>query len=505
MSTRHTGIILGMNAGEIMPLPAYQAAAKGQNMAGFALVKEGKLRVFQNGEPFTDEEFMKWQEDHKEFNRLLFLGAYPEDYSEKDCQPFVLTRGENKEPTSIVMIEGDYSNLHQPEEAVCDEYQLVQRVINPILNKYIADSDDPSPQDFIKQTLGTKELYDKINNANAGRGVVVFMTDDGTVSAISKNDLKLTAGWGSMSQSCGYSEGTFPKETEAPADGVVMKRKKKMVAEDKSATPAPAPAEPAKETAPAPDTVRPDNKEGPVDRPINKPGDVVVPDLQTAVFQAPEGKLYFRPNKGLSNSEQKSTYHQVGGFTPSKNSGEYGWDQRPWMLGDAEKVIKWRNKVEIKDENAFAAALAKARSNKDTTVHSQVDPNIKRASNVAIIPDGQMDAFRKTYQPSKEVQDAIKGPVISISQITKWEEDHPDFTKKTGLTLEQAASLPYFKKVELCSQYHFLAALLIQSMGNEIVKLKAEKPSATSVPATGKTDQVVAEQPVKRQKKMAVA
>lgn len=498
-SSQHTGIILGMQAGEVMPLEAYQKAATGMNIAGFALVLDGELKVVRNGEPFTDEEFMTWQEQVKGENRILFLGKFPENYSEEDAQPLVMTTEDGK-PTSVIFIEGDYSNLHQPEETCADENQLLKRVINPMLNKYIKDNEDATPEGFVNQLVGVKHMHDMVQDACVARGVAVFMTGDGTVKSISKNDLKFDASWGSMSQNCGYSEGTFP-EKEEPSSGIEMKVKKK-----KMMTSTADPAAPAKETSPPPG-----NKEGPVDRPAaapdapNKPGSPVVPDLQTAIFNPPQGKVYVRPNKGLTKSDQKSVYHQVGGFTPSKQSGDYSWHERPWILAELEKAMKYRNKIEFKDQTALANALAASRSDKDTTPHAlkadQTRPvETVKPTDVAIIPMSMMGDYNAKFVKSPEVEKTLKGPSLTIAQVEAWEKEHPDFVKKTGMTLGQLANLPYHKKVELCSQYHFLAALALQTYGNQYIKSDFGKPAATSVPETGKTDTVV-----KKTKKMSMA
>lgn len=498
MSTKHTGIILGMVAGEIMPLEAYQKAAQGQNIAGFATVKDGELKVVRNGEPFTDAEFMEWQETLKDCNRLLFLGNFPADYNEDDdAQPLVMTR-DGDTPTSVVFIEGEYSNLHQPTEAVADENQLLTRVINPLLSKYIDDNEEPSPEGFVQYAIGTKTVHDSIADACKTRGVVVFMTGDGNISAISKNDLGFKASWGSMSQNCGYREGTFPAKEEP--SGMQMKPKKKMVVG--STTPVTTPVvAPGKE----------DNKEGPVSPdPINKPGDVCVPDKQGAVFAPPEGKVYVRPLKGLSKSDQKSLYHQAGGFTPSKQSGEYGWFERPWILAEVSKALQFKNKLEWKDETALAAALAASRSNKDTTpkvvtpVISQT-AETNKSGDVPVIPMSMQGDFNAKFMKSTEIEGILKGhkKPLTLAEVEKWEKENPDFTKKTGMTLHQFILTPYHKKVELCQQYHFLAALALQTMGNAIVRLEqgvSKIPTAEETP-----DTVVTPEPVAKKKKMLVA
>lgn len=506
MATKHTGIILGMLAGEIMPVEAYQKAAAGMNIAGFATVKDGELKVVRNGEPFTDEEFMEWQESLKGFNRLMFLGNYPDGYNEDDAQPLVLTR-DGETPTSVVCIEGDYSNLHQPSENCADETQVVKRVINPLLGKYISDNDEPTPEGFVAYALGTKTVHDSITEASKTRGVVVFMTGDGDINAISNNKLGHQFDWGSMSQTCGYTESVYPaKGDEAP--GMQMKAKKKMViASDKPAT-----ADPAKETAPS----KQDNKEGPVaPDPINKPGDVCVPDKQGAVFAPPEGKVYVRPIRGLSNSDQKSIYHQACGFTPSKESGQYGWKDRPWVLADMSKSLQFKNKLEWKDESALAAALDKARSNKDTKPHEvkseQTLPAETKSSDVPIIPMAMQGDFNAKFMKSAEIDAIMKGhkKPQTLAEIEKWETDNPDFTKKTGMTLEQFARAPYHKKVELCQQYHFLAALGLQTYGNALIKAEAKiaELEATldkeTTPAVVKAEEPAAPKPKKKMMQVA--
>jgi hypothetical protein len=472
MSTKHTGIILGMIAGEIMPLEAYQTAVKGQNIAGFATVKDGELKVVRNGEPFTDEEFMEWQESLKDCNRLMFLGNYPEDYNEDDAQPLVMTR-DGDTITSVVCIEGEYSNLHQPEESCADETQVLKRVINPLLSKYIDDNEEPSPEGFVKYATGTKTVHDAISEACKSRGVVVFMTGDGDINAISNNKLGHQFDWGSMSQTCGYTETVYPAKEEAPGMQMKAKGKKKMVVASEHA----APVAPAPETPPK----KEDNKEGPVEAtPINKPGDVCVPDKQGAVFTPPEGKVYVRPLKGLSKSDQKSLYHQACGFTPSKQSGDYGWFERPWVLSDMAKALQFKNKLEWKDESALAAALDKARSNKDTKPHElkaeQTLPVENKSSDVPIIPLSMQGDFNAKFLKSTEIEAILSGKKKpqTLAEIEKWESDHPDFVKKTGMTLEQLARAPYHKKVELCQQYHFLAALGLQTYGNALIKAEAK-------------------------------
>ena len=511
--SRHTGLFMGIKATHTAPIEAWKHAKNGANIMGYMMPLDDKLVIQANGEVWDDATFMKFQDEFKAVDRYVFLGNFPEDYDEADAQPYPVLNDEDGNVLVGMLIEGDYSGLKQNGSTRADEYRFKTHVLDPMLKKYLETAgDDASPDGFLeyaKQMPQQAEMFKACN----GRGVVILLANTGKSVVCSKNELGAKFPWGSLSQANGYSEGepakAEPKETEQGVMVLAPKKKKLAVATAEPPAPAPAPA-----PEPPPVSPPPAKKDDKVAMPqTNKPGESVVPDKQTSVFKPPEGHCYARPIKGLSNTETKDIYNQLGGFVPSKNAGnEVGWKDRPWMLSPVDKALKLsaKNRVEVKDENAFHQAVGKLRENKDTAPHSipsKADvAQAAKAVDIPVIPPNQIQDFKDKFLKSEAVVKSrqVQG-LPTLAQLEAIEKEHPSFTQKVGMTLDEVIRLPYHKKLEMISQYSHTAGLCMHSLCLELNRVKLEV-SALKSKATPAQEEQPTDAPVQtKKKKLAIA
>lgn len=223
----HTVSIVTVKAGEDIPDTFLHILCK-QNTSciGFAIQMNGKIEVEKfpdlRGRTVEDNyaQMRKIVTNSKKYQRMFCFHAFPPEFDESECQPWVIIKDSKNNPIVVVALEGDLPGL-ETEDGDSEMLGAVAKEVGPKIEAlWTLVGNDP------------KKLYTALKDATlfgddmlkliGHRGIFAFMPIEGDIFHHGKNEIGGAYTWGSASMAYDYTEAaieaaTVVKEEPAPA------------------------------------------------------------------------------------------------------------------------------------------------------------------------------------------------------------------------------------------------------------------------------------------------
>ena len=443
-------------AGKLLPLAAVQkvltpmvsANHKWQpSVSGIAIqaVEDGKkyLHIETESAVPTVEEFMKIQEEAKDFHAIFSFGSG--EFTAEGIQPFYLANGDDtgEEIFLAIALEGDFSEFNK---SVNEPAHMMEELITPTIEKFLNNAGELNIIKLREELMNP--LFQKnIGRATGHRGEFMFLLPEGEAVIFNKtNALGADFDWGRMSQTCGYDPNEKPVAQQAGKK--LFNLTKKSLPASATASPAPLPAEKPKENPPGVHTV---------------PSPAKKEEAPKETTQ-PEGKWFEVPT-AKSPSNRKKWYTSITGMPVPKNVDlsekkifikfeDMAQDKRKFH-SSGPTVVK-----DFKDiPTAVSAAAASVNANKQTLS--------AKDTSAFVLSKEERDKIGDFILKDLDVNsNVVAGSVDEIQQI---EEKHPRWSEQAGITFEDTFFWKRAKIDELISKYPKDAALLFIEMRRNLM------------------------------------
>lgn len=483
----HKGVILQKDPDHLIPQGAYEAAATGCNVMGYAAVIEGELMPITDTKVMTWDEFNKFQEEFKAEPIIVFLGTYPKGYKEENVQPMVLVEDDvevvkdGKTETEIQALvvgfaEGDFGKFAK-KDGHSDEHHLFEELVKPIFDEYTQKNGDNSTIEGLMEFLEFDAQQKRLMGASSGRGVIKLMTSDNEIISFNNNKMGFVADWGSMSQHCGFGQEKASEETST-AD------KKKTGWWDKKKGQQTA----AVETPPA------NNKEGPTDQKSVK-----------GISPPKDGHLFVRSKQNRSHADKRTVYQDLCGFTPTAEKHGVGYRQCPWVqapISVIEKTTLSWDWFEFRDDRWSSAFLDEQRTKKGQTktetkyVQTAETKKEESADSLLTVPTDEVEWMKKEFLTDEAIKKTMQGVqgIPTLDSIEAIEKKYPSFYQKTGHNIEEAFRWPPEKMLTFILKAPKASRLLMFGIMSAYIKLLSQGDKKLSEIA-GTTSATKAEDP----------
>lgn len=478
-------------AGKLLPLAAVQkvltpmvsANHKWQpSVSGIAIqaVEDGKkyLHIETESAVPTVEEFMKIQEEAKDFHAIFSFGSG--EFTAEGIQPFYLANGDDtgEEIFLAIALEGDFSEFNK---SVNEPAHMMEELITPTIEQFLNNAGELNVIKLREELMNP--LFQKnIGRATGHRGEFMFLLPEGEAVIFNKtNTLGADFDWGRMSQTCGYD----PNEkavTEQPKKKLFSLGKKALA----STTPISQPEKKENPPGPGIHTIPPKEKEAP---------------KETA---PPEGK-WFQVPKDKVPKNKKKWYTSMTGMPVPKGvdlDQEKIFIKFEDMAADKRKFHQTGPNVikDFKDIPAsVSAAAASVNANKQTLT--------AKDTSAFVLSKEERDKIGDFILKDLDVNsNVVAGSVDEIQQI---EEKHPRWSEQAGITFEDTFFWKRAKIDELIAKYPKDAALLFIEMRRNLMghykvedlanfAPKRNEPAPDPTDATSASQQVRVDAPAKK-------
>lgn len=471
------------------------------NVFGVAFTEDGVVGLQGGSIDQLDDplkSFQEVQEAYSGHEMLFWLDKFPEGYSEDDIQPYILNAAENANVYLAVFIQGDYKNFSHPGSTRRDEFFAIENTVQSSVDELIELTD--GDMERISKALGNPARKQAFENACASEGTIIVVCGNGDIHSYVK-DPKQKSGlfeWGETTDTCGYSEGTFPeKETEAEKESekppnklAALLGKKKEI----KGSPPPAPVqktEAKKEEKVGETTIIRAGSVPPVTQKMVK-WDVPKEWSNKMRKQIIQHSLGMLPPDWKTRTEitcpenkvpRKVTSVVVKDFKEMGEQLKNGTATQTIQEKTAEKVANTELPKTVATEKlsgmAKLAAIEQAREDSKEPQHVHID---------GFVPAGQLKDFKEKFLGSVAIKDLLGKPVPSLEEVQELERKIPTWSEKTGLDTEKAWNWPDTSLTILVQQYPDLAKLLIKAYRMSDIKLKTmlnkqklEQPATTPV------------------------
>lgn len=330
----YTASIVTVKANETIPAAFLKKlCAENGSALGIAVQMGGKLDV-EKWPNLRDEDaetrfakMSKIDANTKKYNRMFCFHAFPPEFDESECQPWVVIRSSKNEPILAIAIEGDLPGKGT-EDGDSEMLGTIQEFLGPKIEAlYTVCGNDPKKlMTAVKDQKFGEELLKEVGY----RGHFFFLPAEGEVFAIGKEGAVSQNGsfsWGAASFTYGYTEAAIEAATLAKPDVPVKSKSKweddEPVAEVKPA----APDAPKEEPKPQIEVLKADPK--PATDPVHKAADAV----QEGHWENPPENVHGKPLKKWYRDMDSKITGKKGDLRPD-------WNKRPAVWIPHKKSVK---------------------------------------------------------------------------------------------------------------------------------------------------------------------
>lgn len=218
----HTVSIVVVKANEDIPDTFLHVLCKeNPSAAGFAIQVNGKIEVEKfpdlRGRTIDDNyaTMRKIITNSKKHQRMFCFHAFPPEFDETECQPWIIVKDSKGSPIIVVALEGDLPGLETDDGDSEMLGALIKEVGPKIEALYNLTGNDPKKlyAALKDQTLFGNDMLKLIGH----RAIFAFMPTEGDVFSHGKNEIGGNFSWGSASMAYDYTESAIEAATIEPA------------------------------------------------------------------------------------------------------------------------------------------------------------------------------------------------------------------------------------------------------------------------------------------------
>lgn len=496
----HEGTIVYAKKNKIVSEPFVKVLLE-QNPScfGCAIVQNGEILTALDKDPVTAETMDKSIEsvisimnDHKEKDRVMFFGKYPDTYLEDDLQPYVILRNSKDEMVTVAFMEGLFPKYHDPSSKHSDAFLCAFKHLLPTLfDRYAACNEDLS-----KFSKGLSDLHIQITMENmiGERGMITLFLATGEIVAYKRpDDLNYREfDWGWTSRHFNYKESEFPLKVVADQGRKIFGKQSSGV----KSTVAPPPSTPAGVHS-VPQVKRPD--------PLASTSQIpVTPAVGTPVW------VRVPPQYTVKHKSQVKKH-----FKDFINACPGNWRDLPIVQVTAPLYLK--NPELIPKELIVPAPVGSMATEKATatnlatgaktvaTVGEEKVPQVVGTSTI-MSPDTLIGVTE--FLKRKDIQEKIEQRKLTIKaqgsaemlidpkEIQIQEEKNPTFSQQAGIDLDDTATwtveqcITMAKEIEkkggAYSAYRALSILLCNWKAHDLLHRPIPKKTTAEAPKPAK-------------------